>query len=159
MSWKLNSSDFISDWIDLGVSKQKSIRRLSSTVCQEIMDKMSVEQRAEVFRAQTLLFGLRTGCTGADSPPFTPLEQRNKDHRSPPLCSAWSIIWHGHVDDQRLQRPDMAHAMWCSGSVWSDQQLTPMSFISQDFIAGATVSAGASSTFYTAERLRCRHTR
>lgn len=60
MSWKPNSSDFISDWIALGVSKQKSIERLAATACQDIMDKMSVERRSDVFRDRTLPFGSGT---------------------------------------------------------------------------------------------------
>lgn len=105
MSWKPNSSDFISDWIALGVSKQKSIERLAATACQDIMDKTSVEWIADVFRDRTLPFG--SGTRSPETIPHLSLRRstaaRTIDHHPSAAHGASSDMATSMISDRSAQ--------------------------------------------------------
>lgn len=154
MSWKLNSSDFISDWVALGVSKQKSIERLAATACQDIRwtDSQCIQRPNAAFWVSDQV---RRSW-------FPTFHSAGAPQWGPSIASSLQRVEH-HLTRPRqwlattVPRHGSHHGIFRQRLIRSTAY--PMSFISQDFIAGATVSARAVSTFSAAERLGCKHTR
>lgn len=133
MSWKLNSSDFISDQIALGVSKQKSIERLAARVCWEIMARCLSNEKTVYSETERCPLGWGPGAQELIPQlllhgPLIAGSPQHKEHHP---------IWLHWWSETAEPRHDALHGVFRQSLIRSTAYSE--SFITQDFIAGATV--------------------